>query len=119
MFLAFPPDSAGHNCCVVAVDLCSKCVSLTAAVSSKDPRDANNPLTAAKTATIFFNKIVSHKGFPLAIVSDRDSSFTSDFWRKLHQLACTKLFMSTAYHPQTDGLTERNNRHSLKSSVHN
>ncbi len=63
--LGLPPDSAGHNCCVVAVDLCSKRVSLTAAVSSKDPRDGNNPLTAAKTATIFLDKIVSHKGFPL------------------------------------------------------
>jgi hypothetical protein len=84
-------------------------VSLTAAVSSKDPRDANNPLTAEKTATIFFNKIVSHKGFPIAIVSDCDSSFTSNFWRALHQLLGTKLFMSTVYHPQTDSLTEHNN----------
>ncbi len=77
--LGLPPDSASHNCCIVAVDLCSKRVSLTTAVSIKDLRDAKNPHTVAKTAT-FLNKIVSHKGFPVAIVSDHNSCFTSNFW---------------------------------------
>ena len=108
--VGLPADHEGNNCCVTIVDLCSKRVSLTAAVSSKDPRDASNPLTAEKTARIFFDKIFSHKGLPLAIVSDRDSRFTSTFWQELHKLTGTKLFMSTAFHPQSDGLTERNNR---------
>jgi hypothetical protein len=47
---------------------------------------------------------------PDAIVSDRDTLFTAEFWRELHRLIGTKLKMSTAYHPETDGATERANR---------
>jgi hypothetical protein len=66
-------------------------------------------LSPRRKQLLFFYKIVSHKGFPVAIVSDCDSSFTSYFWSELHQLAGTKLFMATVYHPQNDGSTERNN----------
>jgi hypothetical protein len=47
---------------------------------------------------------------PTSIVSDRDPRFTSNFWRAFVKLLGTELAMSTAYHPQSDGQTERMNR---------
>lgn len=47
---------------------------------------------------------------PESIVSDRDPRFTSGFWRHVFELLGSKLHMSAAYHPQTDGQTERVNR---------
>jgi hypothetical protein len=65
---------------------------------------------ASELAYMFLKDIVRLHGVPASIVSDRDSKFNSKFWRELHQLMGTKLLMSTAFHPQTDGLTERVNR---------
>jgi hypothetical protein len=67
-------------------------------------------LSAEAVARIYFDTIFKHYGLCSAIVSGSDSRFVSAFWRELHQLCGTSLFMSTAFHPQTDGLTERANR---------
>ncbi|GKC33425.1 putative reverse transcriptase domain-containing protein [Tanacetum coccineum] len=46
-------------------------------------------------------------GVPVSIISDRDGRFTSLFWQVLHEALGTRLDMSTAYHPKTDGQSER------------
>ncbi|GJS18868.1 hypothetical protein Tco_1523116 [Tanacetum coccineum] len=51
--------------------------------------------------------IVSRHGVPILIISDRDSRFTSRFWQSMQEALGTRLDMSTAYHPQTDGQSER------------
>ena len=67
--------------------------------------------TAPETARHFFNHIFKDHGIPVeGIVCDRDSKFTSNFWKELIRLCGTTLNMSTAFHPQTDGQTERTNR---------
>jgi transposase InsO family protein len=55
-------------------------------------------------------RIVSLHGVPKKIVSDRGTQFTSHYWQKIHESLGTKLNFSTAYHPQTDGQTERINQ---------
>ncbi|GKF10595.1 putative reverse transcriptase domain-containing protein, partial [Tanacetum coccineum] len=52
-------------------------------------------------------EIVSRHGVPISIISDRDSYFTSRFWQSLQDALSTQLDMSTAYHPETDGQSER------------
>ena len=67
-------------------------------------------ITAPETASLFFKEIVRLHGIPRTLVSDRDPRFTSNFWKALFQYCGTTLSMSSAYHPQTDGQTERTNR---------
>ena len=60
-----------------------------------------------RLAELYIEKIVSLHGIPSSIVSDRDPRFTSKFWEGLQRALGTKLRLSSAYHPQTDGQTER------------
>nr|GFB56300.1 reverse transcriptase domain-containing protein [Tanacetum cinerariifolium] len=52
-------------------------------------------------------EVVSNHGVPVSIVLDCDGKFTSHFWKSLNKALCTRLDMSTAYHPETDGQSER------------
>jgi hypothetical protein len=54
-------------------------------------------------AQAFFSDIVRLHGMPQSVVSDRDPVFTSLFWRELMHLMGTKLHMTSAFHPQSDG----------------
>ncbi|PRQ42384.1 putative nucleotidyltransferase, Ribonuclease H [Rosa chinensis] len=60
-----------------------------------------------KLAKLYVDEIVRLHGVPESIVSDRDARFTSKFWRKVHKCLGTELQFSTAFHPQTDGQSER------------
>jgi hypothetical protein len=64
----------------------------------------------SKHAELYIARIVCLHGVHKKIVADRGPQFTSKFWEKLHQSMDTKLNFSSAYHPQTDGQTERVNR---------
>jgi transposase InsO family protein len=66
--------------------------------------------SASQVARIFFDQVFRLHGMPTTIVSDRDTKFTSRFWKELSRLMDVHLAMSTAFHPQTDGQTERANR---------
>ena len=65
---------------------------------------------ATQLAELVFENIYKIHGLPQNIISDRDVLFTSTFWSRLHRLIGTKLRLSSAYHPQSDGSTERANR---------
>uniref|UniRef100_A0AAV1TYY7 Integrase catalytic domain-containing protein n=1 Tax=Peronospora matthiolae TaxID=2874970 RepID=A0AAV1TYY7_9STRA len=96
-----PPDEQKRTGVLVFVDRFSKMVHFA-------PVSAH--VTAETTAQIFIDLIFRHHGLPESIVSDRDPRFTSAFWATLFQLLGTRLLMSTAAHPETDGQTERVNR---------
>ena len=63
-----------------------------------------------KLAELYMARIICAHGVPKRIVSDRGTQFTSRFWKKIHEVLGTQLDFSTAYHPQTDGQTERVNQ---------
>nr|GFB77369.1 reverse transcriptase domain-containing protein [Tanacetum cinerariifolium] len=56
---------------------------------------------------LYIKEIISRHGVPISIISDRDSHFTSRFWQSLQKALGTQLDMSTTYHPETDGQSER------------
>ena len=58
-------------------------------------------------AKVYVKEIVRAHSVPLMIFSDRNSYFTYRFWKGLHEEMGTKLCLSIAYHPQTDGQNER------------
>ncbi|MBW0504209.1 hypothetical protein O181_043924 [Austropuccinia psidii MF-1] len=63
--------------------------------------------TAMDTALLIWNRVISWTVLFTNIISYRDPKITSALWTNIHQLFGTKLSFSTAYHPQTDGLSER------------
>ena len=67
-------------------------------------------ITAAKLADLYAARIVVLHSVPKKIISDRGSLFTSRFWTSFQQAMGTRLNFSTAFHPQTDGQTERVNQ---------
>ena len=60
-----------------------------------------------RLARLYINEIVRLHGAPMSIVSNRDQRFVSQFWESMHKAMGTNLNFSTAFHPQTDGLSKR------------
>jgi len=96
-----PKTASGHDAIVTVVDRLSKMTHFIPATT-----DINAP----KLAQLFIDHVVRLHGMPTMIVSDRDPRFTSTFWQNVMDRLGTYTAMSTAYHPQTDGQTERANR---------
>jgi hypothetical protein len=100
-FITGLPKSEGYEVILVVVDRLTKYSHFIA---------LRHPYTALTVATTFLDNVVKLHGVPLSIVSDRDAVFTSNFWRQLFKVVGTKLSYSSAYHPQTDGQSERVNQ---------
>jgi hypothetical protein len=69
-----------------------------------------HPFSTATITELFLDNVVKLHGISMSIVSDRDKVFASSFWSELFKLLKTKLKLSSAYHPQSDGQTERVNQ---------
>ena len=94
-------ESEGFNAIAVFVDRFSKMIIVA---------PCTKEITAPEVANLFIKYIYSRFGLPKIIISDRDVRFTANFWQQIFKCLGTKLNMSTAFHPQSDGLTERANR---------
>ncbi|GJX64577.1 putative reverse transcriptase domain-containing protein [Tanacetum coccineum] len=93
-----PKSSQGFDTIWVIVDRLTKSAHFL-------PIRENDPLD--KLARLYQNRIVARHRIPISIICDRDERFTSNFWRSFQKALGTDVSMSTAYHPKTDGQSER------------
>ena len=96
-----PSTRRGHDAIWVVVDRFSKMVHIA-------PTDSR--VTAEDAARLFFERVFAAHGLPKEVVSDRGPQFAGHFWRQLCSRFSVRPALSTAFHPQTDGQTERMNR---------
>ena len=88
------PKSKGRDSILVVVDRLTKIAHFIGLTP---------PYTAQEEARVFLDQVVKLHGTPKYIISNRDRIFTSMMWQELMKALGTKLSMSTAYHPQSDG----------------
>ena len=92
------PMSGGYDSALVVIDRLTRFSMILPTTST---------CTGESLAKLLFERVFSVFGCPRTIVSDRDVRFTSNFWATWAKIMKTRLAMSTAYHPQSDGLSER------------
>lgn len=100
-FIEGLPQSDRFNAILVVIDKFTKYAHFI---------PVHHPFTALQIAKLYLDQVYKLHGLPKAMVSDRDRVFTSTVWQELFKLIDTKLLMSSSYHPQTDGQTERLNQ---------
>ncbi|GJT11645.1 putative reverse transcriptase domain-containing protein [Tanacetum coccineum] len=93
-----PRTSSGYDSIWVIVDRLTKSAHFI---------PMNEKYKMEKLTRLYLKEIVCRHGVPVSIISDRDPRFASRFWRSLQKSLGTNLDMSTAYHPETDGQSER------------
>ena len=93
-----PNTSNGNNTVWVIVDRLTKSAHFI---------PMKNTFSLEKLTKLYVKNIIRLHGTPVSIVSDRDARFTSRFWKSLQTVLGTELKFSTAFHPQTDGQSER------------
>ncbi|GJX57919.1 putative reverse transcriptase domain-containing protein [Tanacetum coccineum] len=93
-----PRTSSGHETIWVIVDRLTK---------SAHFLPMREDYKMDRLARLYLNEIVARPGVPILIISDRDIRFTSRFWQTMQEALGTRLDMSIAYHPQTDGQSKR------------
>nr|GEU86488.1 putative reverse transcriptase domain-containing protein [Tanacetum cinerariifolium] len=93
-----PKTTNGYNTIWVIVDRLTKSAHFL-------PMRENEPME--KLMKLYMKEVVTRHGVPVSIISDCDGRFTSLFWQALHKALGTRLDMSTTYHPETDGQSER------------
>ncbi|GJR64603.1 putative reverse transcriptase domain-containing protein [Tanacetum coccineum] len=93
-----PRTSSGHDSIWVIVDRHTKSAHFLA---------IREDYKIERLSRVYINEIVARHGVPVSIIFDRDSYFTSRFWQSLQKALGTRLDLSTAYHPETDGQSER------------
>jgi len=96
-----PPTKSGYDAVVVFVDKLSKMVKI---------EPCHTDIDAPKFAQIFHKTVARNHGWPSKILSDRDARFTGHFWKSICNSLGMQQAFSTAFHPETDGQTERMNR---------
>ncbi|WVZ52822.1 hypothetical protein U9M48_003843 [Paspalum notatum var. saurae] len=100
-FIEGLPKSEGYSVILVVVDRLTKAAHFI---------PLKHPYTALTVAKVFLDSVVRLHGLLVSLVSDHDPIFISAFWRELFKLYKVQLALSTAYHPQSDGQTERVNQ---------
>ncbi|KAJ9522550.1 hypothetical protein QJQ45_008376 [Haematococcus lacustris] len=96
-----PTGDHGYDAIAVFVDRLSKMVHFVPCKES---------MNAKGFARLFIDNVFKHHGVPREIISDRGSHFTNQFWSSILKLLGVKECKSSAYHPESDGQTERYNR---------
>jgi hypothetical protein len=100
-FIGPLPKDDGFDCIVTMTDRLGADVQIIA---------CNIDMMAEDFVVIFFNRWFCENGCPLELITDRNKLFVSRFWKALMKLSDIKHKMSTAFHPQTDGTSERTNK---------